>query len=84
MGSIEYVLNDGVDEEPNPLGVMTTQERDKWATVREHLVTTSVRNQKSLDEIDTALFVLCLDDVELGTDPVGITQSFLHSDGTNR
>jgi carnitine O-palmitoyltransferase 2 len=42
------------------------------------------RNQKSLDEIDTALFVMGLDDDELGEDPVRVTRAFLHSDGSNR
>ena len=84
MGKIDFILKDGVEEEPNPLGVMTSEDRNKWAKVREHLVSSSERNQKSLEEIDTALFVLCLDDTELGTDPVDITRSFLHSDATNR
>ncbi|CAL8077711.1 unnamed protein product [Orchesella dallaii] len=85
MGSLEFILNDQTPPAKDPIGVMTTENRNKWADVREHLVTSSLRNQNSLAMIDTALFVLSLDEEELGeADPLRVTRQYLHSDGTNR
>jgi len=84
MGNLESILNSEMEPNEYPLGIMTTQERNKWADVRERLVSTSQRNSNQLEEIDSALFVLCLDDCELGTEPVPVTRNFLHSDGSNR
>ncbi|ODM99287.1 Carnitine O-palmitoyltransferase 2, mitochondrial [Orchesella cincta] len=85
MGSLEYILADPTPPAKDPIGVMTTENRDKWAAIREHLVTSSLRNQKSFDTIDSSLFVLSLDEEELGeADPLRVTRQYLHSDGTNR
>lgn len=84
LGNLEYILDDNCEMAKYPLGVMTTENRDVWAKLREYMVTKSQQNEQSLSEIDTALFVLCLDDDVLGTDPVDITRSFLHADGCNR
>lgn len=50
------------------------------ATVREHLVET--HNEAALDTIDSALFVLALDDKASysAEDPVPIVQNMLHGD----
>lgn len=66
-----------------PLGVLTAEDRDTWASVREHLVAT--HNDAALDTIDSALFVLALDDKASypGDDPanaVPIVQNMLHGD----
>lgn len=63
-----------------PLGVLTTEDRDVWAKNREHLVQRN--NATALDTIDSALFVLSIDDkadysIE---DPVPIVQNMLHGD----
>jgi carnitine O-palmitoyltransferase 2 len=84
MGSLEAVIEDKSSPEKYPLGILTTQERNKWAEVRDHLIKSSAQNKKSIEEIDSALFVICLDDEVLRDDPVRVTRQFLHSDGTNR
>lgn len=63
-----------------PLGVLTAENRDTWASVREHLVET--HNDAALDTIDSALFVLALDDKASysADDPVPIVQNMLHGD----
>lgn len=84
MGNIESILDTQLEPTEDTLGILTTHERNQWAKTREHICSLSEKNSKQFDEIDAALFVLCLDDIELGTDPVTITKHFLHSDGTNR
>jgi carnitine O-acetyltransferase len=44
------------------LGVLTTQERSKWALARQNLLAHSEHNRNTLDIIDSGLFVLVLDD----------------------
>lgn len=63
-----------------PLGVLTAENRDTWADVREHLEKT--HNQTALDTIDSALFVLSLDDKAdySSEDPVPIVKNMLHGD----
>lgn len=85
MGALETIINDQIATQPSPIGIMTTENRDKWAGVREHMVKSSNRNQTSLAELDTSLFILSLDDEELGeADPLKVTRQYLHGDGTNR
>ena len=84
LGKLEHILNDNSEVAKYPLGVMTSENRNIWAGLRTHIVQKSSQNKKSLSEIDSALFVLCLDDIDLGSDPVPVTRSFLHSDACNR
>lgn len=56
------------------LGVLSTENRRIWAGLREHLLKShdgydEPPNRESLQIVDTALFVLCLDDNE----PIGTT-----------
>ena len=44
------------------LGVLTSLPRDEWAQARQIMVTTSQRNADSLHIVDSALFVLVLDE----------------------
>ncbi|GFH49996.1 hypothetical protein CTEN210_06472 [Chaetoceros tenuissimus] len=46
----------------NAIGVLTTLQRDEWAKARYQLVQSSETNKSSLGVIDSALFVLVLDD----------------------
>lgn len=63
-----------------PLGVLTAEHRDTWADVREHLEKTY--NEAALETVDSALFVLALDDKAdySPEDPVPIVQNILHGD----
>lgn len=42
---------------------LTTAERDFWAGEREHLINISGKNMENLAKLDSAMFVLCLDNV---------------------
>lgn len=46
-----------------PVGVLTTLDRDTWADVRAQLESNPT-NAKALSGIDSALFAVCLDDVQ--------------------
>ncbi|XP_054005673.1 carnitine O-palmitoyltransferase 2, mitochondrial [Hylaeus anthracinus] len=65
-----------------PIGVLTTAERNLWANTRTHL--SEIGNQDLLKKIDSAVFMMILDDVCLGTDYNKLVGTFLHADGTNR
>mmetsp|Transcript_20324 Transcript_20324/g.26371 ORF Transcript_20324/g.26371 Transcript_20324/m.26371 type:complete len:663 (+) Transcript_20324:76-2064(+) len=47
------------------IGVLTTEERPVWSRVRKRIESLSENNALSLDLIDKALFVLCLDNIDL-------------------
>lgn len=56
------------DSAPNvPFGVFTTENRRVWANVRDYVFHSADNtNWKNLKIIDSALFVICLDDVSFG------------------
>lgn len=68
LNRIRAVMKMSHDCKPNEhcLGVLTTLERNKWAEIREHLISLA-DNRKLLQLLDSGLFCICLDDVE---DPV--------------
>lgn len=66
-----------------PVGILTTQDRDVWASQRHHL-SQQVGNEKIIKLIDSAIFNLVLDDEEMGDDKIKVLRNYLHSDGCNR
>ena len=40
------------------IGLLTSQERDTWASARAHIESLSARNAESLQAVDSALFVV--------------------------
>eukprot|EP01059_Diplonema_ambulator_P006739 TRINITY_DN16350_c0_g1_i2.p1 TRINITY_DN16350_c0_g1~~TRINITY_DN16350_c0_g1_i2.p1 ORF type:complete len:623 (+),score=232.67 TRINITY_DN16350_c0_g1_i2:47-1915(+) len=65
----------------NPVGLLTSENRDTWAAAREHLVATG--NEKQLHIIDSSVMALCLDDCT----PQSIDETartLWHGDGMNR
>jgi carnitine O-acetyltransferase len=49
----------------NAIGLLTTENRKIWSDLRTKLRTSNANNRECLDVIDTALFVVCLDDEPL-------------------
>ncbi|EFA11170.1 Carnitine O-palmitoyltransferase 2, mitochondrial-like Protein [Tribolium castaneum] len=82
MDNIKFILSDKTDSDKFPIGVLTTLERNKWATIRHELAENG--NEALLKTIDSALFHVCLDEETVGSDPYKITKQFLHADGANR
>ncbi|KYN06143.1 Carnitine O-palmitoyltransferase 2, mitochondrial, partial [Cyphomyrmex costatus] len=79
---LKTILEDDRPAHPYPVGVLTSSERDQWAQARSHLVETG--NQEILRKIDSAVFVMILDDEIIGTDYNKLIKTYLHADGTNR
>ncbi|KAI1892086.1 hypothetical protein AGOR_G00150350 [Albula goreensis] len=64
-----------------PLGFLTSENRDVWASLREKLL--EAGNGEVLSTVDSALFCLCLDDEPM-RDHIHISHNMLHGNGFNR
>lgn len=70
-------------ERVSPVGALTSENRDVWADARAVLLSASPKNSTALREIESASFVVCLDDAS----PVTLEQrahQYWHGDGANR
>ena len=65
-----------------PVGVLTSENRDTWTLLRDQMLVSPV-NKASLDAIETASFVLCLDDTVPRTRDQ-VSRACWHGDGRNR
>lgn len=79
---LKAILEDDRPPNKHPVGVLTTSERDQWAQARSHLVETG--NREILKKIDSAIFVMILDDEVIDTEKNKLLRTYLHADGTNR
>ncbi|XP_017289800.1 carnitine O-palmitoyltransferase 2, mitochondrial [Kryptolebias marmoratus] len=78
---LKFILSDSTPASAFPLGVLTSENRDIWAGLRDKLV--AAGNAEVLQIIDRALFCLCLDDESI-RDHIHISHNMLHGDGCNR
>lgn len=78
---LKYILSDTAAAPAFPLGVLTSENRDVWAGLREKLL--AAGNAEALGLVDSALFCLCLDE-EVMRDHIHISHNMLHGDGVNR
>ena len=58
--SLNRIVNRESDDQP-PVGVLTTENRDTWADNRSALIAFSEVNKRSIEDIDSSLFFMCLD-----------------------
>lgn len=77
---LQGILADDSPPPTHPLGYLTSLDRDQWAEIREEV---DLHNKEELSAIDSALFVLCLDDLE-PTSPDTLSHCMLHNYGANR
>jgi carnitine O-acetyltransferase len=66
-----------------PVGTLTVADRDHWNAARKTLVSFDPANEQVLSEIESAGFVICLDDAK----PVTLEErahQYWHGDGANR
>lgn len=78
-------LYKNANRQPNehPIGVLTAENRDIWASLRHHL--SDIGNDKALKQIDSALFCLCLDEVSTNKEnPVPMVRNLLFGNAGNR
>ena len=78
---LQYILSDPTPAPAFPLGVLTSENRDVWAGLREKLI--AAGNAEKLNLVDSAIFCFCLDD-ETMRDHIQISHNMLHGDGCNR
>ena len=62
------------------VGVLTSLPREEWYHARQHLLTSDVTgtNEKTLGEIDSALLMVALDDLDAGNDLTKYCRAGLH------
>ncbi|KAJ9579432.1 hypothetical protein L9F63_024456 [Diploptera punctata] len=82
LACMKFILDDTAPPAEFPIGILTTENRDIWAQAREHLESTG--NKENLSLIDSGIFMMCLDDVEITDNLHFLLRHFLHSDGKNR
>nr|XP_034173162.1 carnitine O-palmitoyltransferase 2, mitochondrial [Osmia lignaria] len=80
--SLKSILEDNITSNETPIGILTTAERNLWADTRAHLL--QIGNQETLQKIDSAVFMMILDDTCIGSDYNKLIETYLHADGTNR
>ncbi|KAM9832338.1 carnitine O-palmitoyltransferase 2, mitochondrial [Neosynchiropus ocellatus] len=78
---LKHILSDQAPAADYPLGVLTSENRDVWAGLRQKLL--AAGNEENLKLVDSAVFCLCLDD-ETMKDPIHFSHTMLHGDGCNR
>ncbi|KAG0171267.1 Carnitine O-acetyltransferase mitochondrial [Apophysomyces sp. BC1034] len=66
-----------------PLGVLTAENRDKWTESRDLLLAANPNNKQVLEKIESASFVVCLDDLTPNTRDE-LSRACWHGDGRNR
>jgi carnitine O-acetyltransferase len=70
-------------ERTAPVGALTSENRDVWANARQVLLNAHPRNATALEAVESASFVICLDDAS----PVTLEErahQYWHGDGANR
>ncbi|XP_058808413.1 carnitine O-palmitoyltransferase 2, mitochondrial [Phymastichus coffea] len=80
--NLQHILEDQRPDVANPVGILTAAERDIWASARSHLV--QIGNNNVLKKIDSAAFVVILDDEPIGTDQKKLLRRYLHGEAENR
>lgn len=78
---LKYILSDPTPAPAFPLGVLTSENRDVWAGLRDKLI--AAGNAEDLRVVDSAIFCLSLDDESM-RDHIHISHNMLHGDGCNR
>ncbi|XP_068175732.1 carnitine O-palmitoyltransferase 2, mitochondrial isoform X2 [Antennarius striatus] len=78
---LKYILSDPMPAPTFPLGVLTSENRDVWAGLRDKLI--ALGNAEALETVDSAVFCLSLDDESM-RDHIHISHNMLHGDAYNR
>lgn len=79
---MEAIKADVTPSPAHPMSFLTTLGRSEWSKAREELILNS-RNLEMIEKVDSALFVLCLDESQ-PTEHLEATRVFLHNNGHNR
>ncbi|KAI0685797.1 acyltransferase ChoActase/COT/CPT [Cerioporus squamosus] len=80
---IEKVIKLAGSEKAVPVGALTSENRDNWADARAALLAASSSNAATLEEIESAILIVCLDDTTPVTREQASWQCWV-GDGRNR
>ena len=81
-GALRRVMRDGAAEGVG-VGALTTKPRAEWAASRQALLECHPANQRALEEVETALLCLCLEDTDPGSTRA-VCRQLLAGDPGNR
>ncbi|KAI9264326.1 acyltransferase ChoActase/COT/CPT [Phascolomyces articulosus] len=79
----ERVIENAGTEQGPAIGALTTENRDNWTEYRDALLAANPENKKLLEQIESASFVVCLDDASPVTRDEG-SRACWHGNGSNR
>ncbi|KAI7892820.1 acyltransferase ChoActase/COT/CPT [Mucor mucedo] len=79
----QKIMNQAGSSKGLPIGVLTSDNRDKWTEYRENLVAANPENAALLEKVESSDFVICLDDQTPVTRDEG-SRACWHGDGRNR
>lgn len=80
---VSNILQDDNKEGPN-IGVFTTRQRDKAATLRENIYNLNKKNAKNLICIEKSLFTMCIDKPSKTLSKEDLVHSIVFGNGKNR
>ncbi|KAG1666869.1 Carnitine O-palmitoyltransferase 2, mitochondrial [Nymphon striatum] len=82
LACLKHVKDDKRPPSKNSIGIMTAENRDKWALTRKHMI--QIGNETQFDLIDTALFAMVLEDEDFSHDNIYLAHQMLHGNADNR
>ncbi len=80
---LEHICSTSQSAQGQGLGILTSMDRDKWASTREGLLKTNNINREHIEKIETAIFALCLEE-ESPDSLEDISKLMLRGNGGNR
>jgi Choline/Carnitine o-acyltransferase len=80
---LDWIIENTPSNEP-PLGVLTSLPRTQWAIVRTYLKNFAFENTHSLELLDSALFIVCLDEIMPSDTETLARTAFTGDGGQNR
>jgi carnitine O-acetyltransferase len=83
MAGLHTIMKADAAEPDTSVGHLTTKARAEWAASRDALIAHDPRNAELLDDVETALFCVCLEGFA-PTDTLEACDQLLHGDSGNR
>ncbi|KAI8978463.1 acyltransferase ChoActase/COT/CPT [Pilobolus umbonatus] len=83
QAQFQKIIDEAGSDKGIPIGVLTSDNRDKWTEYRETLITADPQNAKVLEKIESSDFIICLEDQTPFTRDES-SRACWHGDGRNR
>lgn len=82
--AFDAVLASDASDKSLEVGAFTTGHRDSWAEIRADLMASSIEAKQAIDDIESSVFVLCLDSAQPETVEELAAQVWTGNNGVNR